>query len=83
MTRSELHRLVDEFPDEQVDSAAQLLEVYIRGDRFMIQHLTVPEDDPTPDELAALAELTNEDLDSTNAIPAEEVRRHLPSNDET
>ncbi len=48
----------------------------------MIQHLTAPEDDPTPDELAALAELTNEDLDSINAIPAEEVRRHLPINDE-
>ena len=28
MTRSELHQLVDEFPDEQVDSAAQLLEAY-------------------------------------------------------
>jgi len=77
MTRSDLHQLVDEIPDEQVDPAAELLDAYRRGDRLMIQLLTAPEDDPTPDELAALAELTDEDLDLTNAISDEDLRGRL------
>jgi len=77
MTRSDLHQLVDEIPDEQVDPAAELLDAYRRGDRVMIQMLTAPEDDPTPDELTALAELTNEDLDLADAISDEDLRGRL------
>ncbi len=77
MTRSDLHQLVDEIPDDQVDPAAELLNAYRRGDRVMIQLLTAPEDNPAPDELAALAELTNEDLDLANAISDEDLRGRL------
>ncbi len=75
MTRSDLHQLVDKIPEEQVDPAAQLLDAYRRGDHFLIQLLTAPEDDPTPDELEALAELERDP--DRRTFSAEEVRLEL------
>jgi len=75
MTRSDLHQFVDKIPEEQVDPAAQLLDAYHRGDRFLIQLLTAPEDDPTPDELEALAELERDP--DRRTFSAEEVRLEL------
>ncbi|MDQ2681465.1 MAG: hypothetical protein M3Y21_10690 [Candidatus Eremiobacteraeota bacterium] len=75
MTRNQLHDLVDELPDEEVGSAAELLDAYRRGDSALIQLLTAPVAPMEPDERAALAELTDEDL--ANAISDKEVRSRL------
>jgi len=77
MTRTELHRLVDELPEEAVDAAAELLAAYRHGDHALVRLLTAPVVPAEPDELAALAELTDEDLDLANAISDEELGRHL------
>ena len=42
MTRTELHQIFDELPEEEVDSAAEVLDAYRRGDRTLIQLLTAP-----------------------------------------
>ncbi|MGH7757030.1 MAG: hypothetical protein ACREM8_12220 [Vulcanimicrobiaceae bacterium] len=68
MTRSELHHLVDELPEEQVDAAAELLDAYRRGDRVLIQLLTAPLVPAEPDELAALAEGENDDPKETVSL---------------
>ncbi len=57
MSRSELHRIVDELPEEQIDAAAELLDAYRRGDRLLVQLLLAPEDDATPDEIGHLKRL--------------------------
>lgn len=75
MTRTELHQIVDELPEEEVDSAAEVLDAYRRGDRALIQLLTAPVVLTEPDELAALAELTDDDL--ANVISDEEMRSRL------
>lgn len=75
MTRSDLHQLVDELPEEEVDSAAELLDAYRRGDRALIKLLTAPVVPTEPDELNALAELTGDDLD--NVVSDEELRGRL------
>jgi hypothetical protein len=68
MTRNELHQLVDDLTDDQVDPAAELLDAYSKGDRALIRLLTAPLVPAEPDELAALTELTDEDLvDTTSA----------------
>ncbi len=75
ITRSELHQLVDNLAEEQVDPAAELLDAYRRGDRVLIQLLTAPVVPAKPDEIAALAELTDEDRN--DVISAEELRSHI------
>ncbi|MGH7728548.1 MAG: hypothetical protein ACREM2_07155 [Vulcanimicrobiaceae bacterium] len=75
MTRSQLHQLVDELPESEVNPAAELLDAYRRGDRALIQLLTAPVVPIEPEELAALAELTDEDL--VNVISDEELRGRL------
>ncbi|MGH7709302.1 MAG: hypothetical protein ACREM8_04055 [Vulcanimicrobiaceae bacterium] len=75
MTRTELHQLVDELPDEEVDPAAELLDAYRRGDRVLIQLLTAPVVPAEPDEIAALAELRDDDRN--DVISADELRSHL------
>ncbi len=74
-TRTELHQLVDELPDEEVDPAAELLDAYRRGDRVLIQLLTAPVVPAEPDEIAALAELRDDDRN--DVISADELRSHL------
>ena len=68
MTRSELHQLVDELADDQIDSVAELLEAYRKNDRPLVSLLTAPSSPPEADELAALAQLTTEELSSTRPI---------------
>jgi len=51
MTRSELHQLVDQLPEDEVDPAAELLDAYRRGDRVLIRLLTAPVVPAEPDEL--------------------------------
>ena len=75
MTRSELHELVDSLPEDQVDSAAEVLGAYRRGDQALIRLLTAQVVPAEPDELSALAELTDEDL--KNVVSAEELRNRL------
>jgi hypothetical protein len=71
MTRNQLHQLVDELTDDQIDVPAELLEAYLRDDRAMVSLLTAPSSPPEPDELAALAELTPKELH--DARPIEEL----------
>ncbi len=75
MTRSDLHQLVDEIPDDQVDPAAELLDAYRRGDRVLIQLLTAPVVPAEPDELAALAEGAKDDPKDT--VSLEELKAEL------
>lgn len=75
MTRSELHQLVDQLPEDEVDPAAELLDAYRRGDRVLIRLLTAPVVPAEPDELAALAELSDDDRNDVTS--AEELRSHL------
>ena len=75
ITRSALHQLVEDLSEDQVDPAAELLDAYRRGDRVLIQLLTAPVVPAEPDEIAALAELTDEDRN--DVISAKELRRQL------
>ncbi len=75
MTRSELHQLVDQLSEDEVDPAAELLDAYRRGDRVLIRLLTAPVVPAEPDELAALAELSDDDRNDVTS--AEELRSHL------
>jgi len=75
MTRSELHHLVDELPEEQVDQAAELLDAYRRGDRVLIQLLSAPVVPAESDELAALAEGAKDDPKDT--VSLEELKAEL------
>ena len=75
MTRNELHHIIDRLADEQVDLAAELLDAYGKGDRALIRLLAAPLVPPEPDELAALAELTDDDLNNT--INADDLRNRL------
>lgn len=75
MTRSDFHRLIDELPDADVSAAAELVDAHRRGDRVLIQLLTAPVVPAEPDEIAALAELTEDDRN--DVVSAEELRTHL------
>lgn len=75
MTRSALHQLVDDLPEDQIDPAAELLDAYGRGDHVLIQILTAPVVNAERDEIAALEELT--DTDRSDVISAEELRSQL------
>ena len=75
MTRSQLHDLVDELPEDQVDPAAELLDAYRHGDRVLIQLMTAPTVPEEPDELAALAEGTDDDPADT--VSLEELKTEL------
>lgn len=75
MTRTALHKLIDVLPDDKLDETAQLIEAYRQGDMLTIRFLTAPEVEPDPEEIAALDELTEEDLNDT--ISLEDVKRHF------
>ncbi len=75
VTRTALHKLVDELREDQVDDAAELLDAYRRGDRLLIQLLTAPLVAAEPDEIEALAELT--EADRNDVVPAEELKNRL------
>ncbi len=72
VTRSDVHRLVDELPEADVQEAAELINAYRRGDRVLIRLLTAPVVPAEPDESAALAELTDDDRN--DIISAEELQ---------
>jgi hypothetical protein len=74
-TRRDLHQLVDQLSDDEIDSAAELLAAYRSGDRALISLLTAPEAPAEPEELAALDELTEDDV--TNVSLEQDVRSRL------
>jgi hypothetical protein len=75
MTRDALRALVDAIPDDQISDVAELVEAYRRGDRLAVQLLLAPADHAAPDELAAIAGLS--DVDFASAAPIEIVKARL------
>ncbi|MCI0438400.1 MAG: hypothetical protein L0177_04635 [Chloroflexi bacterium] len=81
-TKEELHRLVDELPDSELQTAMRFLE-YLRdtvGDPFLKALAAAPEDDEpdSPDEKEGAEEAWQEYLRG-EAQPWEEVRKELGS----
>jgi hypothetical protein len=68
MTRATLHQLVDQLPETQVDEFATLYEAYRTHDRLLVQCLLAPEVEPAVDEIAALAEVTEEDIRDAQSL---------------
>ena len=77
MTRDALHALVGEIPDHQISDVAELIEAYRRGDRLAVQLLFAPEDNPEPDELEAIAAVTDDELTATDLIETVKARLGL------
>ncbi|MBM3465724.1 MAG: hypothetical protein FJX76_26835 [Armatimonadetes bacterium] len=90
--RADLHRLVDELPEDSTAAAARILECLrdekrdelsqaLRespDDSFLRALAAAPEDDEpeTPEEAAAVQEAI-EELDRGEGIPWEEAKKHL------
>jgi hypothetical protein len=69
MTRADLHRLVDELPEESIDPTAAVLE-RARSPLWAVLQATPPDDEPlTAEDLAAI-----EDGRRQPGIPLEEFR---------
>jgi hypothetical protein len=75
MTRAAFHQLIDEIPEEHLDRLAELVRAVNAQDRLGIQLALAPIVPPEPDEIALLAEITDDDR--RNAAPAEEVCARL------
>jgi hypothetical protein len=77
--KEELHRLVDELPEEELGAAVRYLE-YLRscGDPLLHSLMTVPEDDEleSEDEKIAIQE-AYEDLEVDQVKSLEEVKKDL------
>jgi hypothetical protein len=78
-SREALHRLVEELPEAELRTAGRFLE-FLRdrgGDPvgWALDH--APEDDPTPDEIEALAEADADQAAGSRTYSVKEVRRDL------
>ena len=60
MTRAAFHQLIDEIPEEHLDRLAELVRAVNAQDRLGIQLALAPIVPPEPDEIALLAEITND-----------------------
>jgi hypothetical protein len=79
MTRETLHRLVDQLPDEEVDTAARVLAALgAAADPLLRSLLHAPDDDEpeTPEERSAVAEAWAEHRRGEGST-TEELRREL------
>ena len=75
-TRADLHRLVDELPDDALDSAERLLR---RATDPMIRVLDAapPDDEPFTDEERAEVDEARRRLDRGEGIPLEQLMAEL------
>jgi hypothetical protein len=78
MTRAELHRIVDELPDESLDAAATLLE---RARDPMLAALEAApfDDEPVTPDVQAAVEVGWAAYRRGEGVPLEEVRAELES----
>lgn len=77
--RDALHRLVDELPEADVDTAARVLEALLAtGDPVLRSLLTAPEeDDPISDEERAAIEEGMDDARAGRVHSLDEVKEEL------
>jgi len=75
MTRAALRELIDQLPDREVDTVAQLIVAYENNDRLTIQELLASGVDPEPDEAEALREA--DAIDDGSRVSLSEMRREL------
>ena len=76
MTRSGLHRMLDDLTDAQIDRVAELVDAVRRNDRLAIRLALANEDDPEEDEQRALDDLEN-DPDRGKTLSLEETATRL------
>ena len=76
--RAALHRLVDELPEPEVDTATRVLEALRATDPVLRSLMSAPYDDEpeTEEERQAVAEARAE-ADRGELIPQEEIEREL------
>jgi predicted transcriptional regulator len=81
MTKTDLHRLVDELPDSAVSLATRLLAA-VRDEAdpllSLLENAPVDDEPVTPEEEAAIEEAL-EDVRAGRLVPHEEVWRRLES----
>jgi hypothetical protein len=81
MTRTELHRMIDELPESELHAAARFLE-FLReaGDPLLRALEAAPEDDEplTPEDEAAIEEAL-EDVRAGRVVRHEDLWRRLES----
>lgn len=77
--RRQLHRLVDETPDSQLDRLREHIEEFdSTEDPFYAKLMASPEDDePFTDEERAAVEIAREEVRRGNVVPWEQIKDTL------
>ena len=78
-TKDVLHRLIDELPDSELETARRLLEPLRAGDDPVLRaFLTAPDDDEplTPEEIAEI-EAARQEVARGDVVSWDEVKKRL------
>ena len=75
-TRANLHRLLDELPDELLEETGLYIRALQTGNRLLLKLLSAPFEDPLPDEIEALAEIEDDD-DPAEDVSLEDFKHEL------